>query len=80
MIVVVALERLCFLDILPVLWDHRNYKTHSDVPILRFQQEEDLEPHERARLKKLKALEDSSEEEEDGTWLSAVVHGNKWWG
>lgn len=39
--------------------------TTSDPILLHFQQEEDLEPHERVRLKKLKAIEDSSEEEED---------------
>lgn len=31
---------------------------------LSFQEEEELEPHERKKLKRAKAVEDSSEEEE----------------
>lgn len=70
-----------FLSIFGLLWTKLSntykliyfwfYKQHKFCSLLnnfpRFLlQEEDLDPHERKKLKKVKAMDDSSEEEEDG--------------
>jgi hypothetical protein len=36
------------------------------LPTLQSEIEDELDPHERKRLKKMKAMSDSEEEEEDG--------------
>lgn len=41
------------------------------MAVLLFKEEE-LEPHEKKRLKKVKAMDDSSEEEEDGKFYKVT--------